>query len=297
MVNIYRRNFVRILVFALAGAFAAVGHVSAQEQAPASQADTGENQVIATVGGENITKAELGYAYEDSEQALANVPQQQRLGYLLNELINVKLMAQAARAAQLQDTDTFKLRQKYLEDRALYRAYVVNTVGAEVSDAALHAAYDDYVQKFTPVEQVRARHILVAKEEDAKTIAAEIAAGKPFEVAASENSLDGSARNGGDLGYFARGQMVPPFEEAAFALQPGEVSKPVKSQFGWHLIKLEDRRMSAPQTFEELQGQLHQQVLAAAFKSEIERLKAATPIVFADDALKSSIDPTPAPAQ
>lgn len=274
-------------VFVSIIAFASISVTTlAQEQAAAVDPDA----VVAIVGGEAITEADLAFAAEDLTQELGNVSPAERRSFLASVLIDMKVMARAARNENMQDSEVFRRRQRYLEDRALRRAYFAEKIGQQVTQEAVQAAYDEMVSGFEPREEVRARHILVADEGDANSIRAEIEAGKPFEIAASENSLDGSAQNGGDLGYFGAGQMVPPFEAAAFALEIGAVSAPVQSQFGWHLIKLEDRRQSAPPPLEQVGQQLQQQVLLKAFDDTIKALKEGVVIEVADPEMEAALN-------
>ncbi len=271
---------------ALLGMCAAPQALYAQEQAATPSPDS----VVATVDGEAITEGDLAFAAEDLAQEMQNIPPQGRRSFLTSVLIDMKVMAKAARAENMQDSDVFRRRQKYLEDRSLRRAYFAEKIGTQVTEESVKAAYDKLVAGFEPQDEIHARHILVAEEADAKTIRAEIEGGKPFEVAAMENSIDGSSKNGGDLGYFVKGQMVPPFEAAAFALEPGQVSEPVQSQFGWHLIKLEDRRQSAPPPLEQVAPQLQQQVLFEAFNASMTTLKNNVDIEIPDAALAAEIE-------
>jgi len=272
------------LVLALS---AVVPHALAQETAPAAPIDP--NAVVATINGEDITEADVAYVAEDLGQELASVAPENRRTLLIKLMVDMRVMANAARAENMQDSDEFQRRQRYLEDRTLRRTYLADKVGSVVTEENVRAEYDAFVDSFTPQEEVRARHILVTDEEDAKSIRAEIEAGKPFEVAAMENSIDGSAQNGGDLGYFGRGQMVPPFEEAAFALETGAMSEPVQSQFGWHIIKLEDKRESTPPPFEQVANQLQQKVFADKFNEITAALKAEADVEYADDAIAEAI--------
>ncbi len=271
---------------ALLGMCAAPQALYAQEQAATPSPDS----VVATVDGEAITEGDLAFAAEDLAQEMQNIPPQGRRSFLTSVLIDMKVMAKAARAENMQHSDVFRRRQKYLEDRSLRRAYFAEKIGTQVTEESVKAAYDKLVAGFEPQDEIHARHILVAEEADAKTIRAEIEGGKPFEVAAMENSIDGSSKNGGDLGYFVKGQMVPPFEAAAFALEPGQVSEPVQSQFGWHLIKLEDRRQSAPPPLEQVAPQLQQQVLFEAFNASMTTLKNNVDIEIPDAALAAEIE-------
>ena len=200
----------------------------------------------------------------------------------------MKVMANEARALELDKSEVFKIRQTYLEERALRRAYFSSFIQKDVTDEAVRAAYDAQVSNVPPQEEIHARHILVATLEDAQAVIAELDAGRPFEDVAREKSTGPSGPNGGDLWFFRQGQMVPAFEAAAFALQPGEVSEPVQTQFGWHVIKVEERRQSAPPAFETVAGQLRQQLLIQSFQDRVDELKADATIEITDPALAAA---------
>ncbi len=245
---------------------------------------------VAFVGGEAILEGDLAFAAEDLAQELAQIPMAERKAFLVSVLIDMKVMAQAAKKANMDKSDSYKRRLKYLEDRALRRAYFTDVIGAKITPELVQKAYDEFVAEFTPVQEWRARHILVANEDDAKKIKLEIDAGKLFEVAAMESSSDtNSARNGGDLGYFRSNDMTPPFEEAAIALKIGQVSEPVKTSFGWHIIKLEDDRMSQAPSFEQVQGQIAQQLLIENFNEMISSLKKTSEIKVLDENIAAQI--------
>jgi peptidyl-prolyl cis-trans isomerase C len=206
-------------------------------------------------------------------------------------LIDMKVMANAARSAQMDQSEIFKRRLKYLEERALRRAYFAETIAAKVTDEAVQKAYDAYVAGFVPEDQVHARHILVATKEDAEAIKAELANGKAFDVLAKEKSTDPSAaQNGGDLGSFQQGQMVKPFEDAAFALtEPGQISEPVESQFGWHVIQLVEKGKTSPVPIDQLRPELQQQVMFQAFEDSVGTLKDGLAIDIPDAALAEGV--------
>lgn len=246
--------------------------------------------VVATVAGEEITEADLAFAAEDLQQELAQMPPADRKAFLITVLIDMKVMAKAARDAQMDQSDIFKRRLAYLEERALRRAFFAEKIASEVTDEAITAAYEDMISGFEPQEELNAKHILVATKEDADAVKAEIESGKPFEVLAMEKSTDPSAaQNGGDLGFFQRGQMVKPFEDAAFALEPGEVSDPVESQFGWHVISVVEKRQSAPPSLDELRPQLQQQVMFQAFEDSVGTLKDGIAIDIPDADLAAAV--------
>lgn len=247
--------------------------------------------VVATVGGEPITEADIAFAAEDLSQELSRMPPEERKAFLVTVLIDMKVMAKAAREAQMDQTDLFKQRLEYLEDRALRRAYFADAIAAAVTPEAVQAAYDEYVAGFQGQPEVHARHILVATEEEARAIKAELDGGKDFAELAKEKSTDPSAQqNGGDLGFFGRGMMVKPFEDAAFAMQPGQVSDPVQSDFGWHVIKLEETRTSQAPSLEQLAPQLQQQVMYQTFEKTVADLKAGLEIAIPDAGLAAAVD-------
>ena len=267
--------------------------------APAAPAEIDPAAVVATVGDMTITEADLGFAAEDLQQQLQQVPPAEQRAFLLTVLIDMKVMAKAAREAGLAEDDLFKRRMSYLEDRSLRRDYFTDKIAAAITEDAVKAAYDDFTKTFVPVEQVHARHILVPTEEEAKAIKAELDGGKPFEVLAMEKTTDPSGKqNGGDLGFFQKGMMVPEFEAAAFSLEPGAVSDPVQSQFGWHIIKVEEKRMSSPPPMEQVAQQLTQQVMMKAFDDQMAALKSGLAIDIPDaalaEAVKRQTEPEPA---
>jgi peptidyl-prolyl cis-trans isomerase C len=266
-------------------------------EAPAAPAKIDPAAVVATVGDMTITEADLGFAAEDLQQQLQQVPPDQQRAFLVTVLIDMKVMAKAAREAGLADADLFKRRMSYLEDRSLRRDYFTDKIASAITEDTVKAAYDDYVKNFKPVEEVHARHILVATEEEAKAIKAELDAGKPFEVLAMEKTTDPSGKqNGGDLGFFQKGMMVPEFEKVAFTLEPGKISDPVQSQFGWHIIKVEEKRMSAPTPMEQLAQQLSQQVMLKAFDDTMATLKTGLAVNIPDAALADAVKKQSEPA-
>jgi peptidyl-prolyl cis-trans isomerase C len=303
-------RLVRSLSLAALLAAAPLTAASAQDAAapaaaPAATAPA-PDAVIATVGGEAITEADMSFAAEDMAQDLAQMPPEERRAFLLRVLIDMKVMAQAARDDGMDQTELFAQRKVYLEERALRRAYFADAIAASVTEEATRAEYDAFAGQFQPQDEIRASHILVETEEKANALKAELDGGADFATLARENSIDPGAANGGDLGFFGKGMMVAPFEEAAFALgEAGDVSAPVQSQFGWHIIKLAEKRQSAPPTFEQVAPQIQQQLLMEAFTSKVDELMSGTEIEVVDPALSAQLDaqmageaaPAEAPAQ
>ena len=286
-------RFARTSALALILAAAALTPALAQDAAPAVEAPAAvsPDAVVATVGGEPITEADLSFAAEDLTQELSQMPPEERKPFLLRVLIDMKVMAKAGKDAGMAETPLFQQRLAYLEDRALRRAYFADAIATAVTEAAVRAEYDKFVADFEPAEEIRASHILVATEEEAKAVKAEIDGGADFATLAKEKSIDPGAANGGDLGFFGKGMMVAPFEAAAFALSDvGQVSDPVQSQFGWHVIRLEEKRQSAPPAFEQVAGQLQQQLLMTTFDATVARLMDGVAIDIPDAALKTAVD-------
>jgi peptidyl-prolyl cis-trans isomerase C len=273
----------------LAAAIMALSPASgfAQDATAPASPDT----VVATVGGEPITEADIAFAAEDLSQELSRMPPEERKAFLVTVLIDMKVMAKAAREAQMDQTPLFKQRLDYLEDRALRRAYFADAIAAAVTPEAVQAAYEEYVAEFQGQPEVRARHILVATEDEAKAVKAELEGGRDFAELAKEKSTDPSAQqNGGDLGFFGRGMMVKPFEDAAFAMQPGQISEPIQSDFGWHVIELEESRTSQAPDLEQLAPQLQQQVMYQTFEKTVADLKSRLEIAIPDAALAAAVD-------
>jgi len=272
-----------------AGTTAAPAAPAATAAAPTTPAPK-PTDVVAKVGDETITEGDLGYAAEDLGQQLQNVPPQDQKAFLTTVLIDMKIMAKAARAAKLDGTDDYKARLAYLEDRALRRAYFEQQIATAVTPDAIKAAYDTYVKGFQPQDEVHAAHILVKTEDEAKAVEADLAKGTKFEDEAKAKSTDtGSAANGGDLGFFGHGQMVKEFEDAAFKLKAGEVSQPIQTQYGWHIIKLIETRKTQPAPFDQVASQLQQQVLFKKFDDTVATLKKDTPVSIPDANLAAAV--------
>ena len=279
-----------VLALMLAGG--ALAPALAQDAAPAAEAPAiTPETVVATVGGEPITEADLSFAAEDLTQELGQMPPDQRRPFLLRVLIDMKVMAKAGRDAGMADTPLFQQRLNYLEERALRRAFFAETIANAVTEQAVRADYEAYVADFVPADEIRASHILVPTEDEAKAVKAELDGGADFATLAKEKSIDPGAANGGDLGFFGKGMMVAPFEAAAFAMtEVGQVSEPVQSQFGWHVIRLEEKRQSTPPAFEQVAGQLQQQLLMTTFDDTVAKLMEGVVIDIPDPALKAAVD-------
>ncbi|MFD1332333.1 peptidylprolyl isomerase, partial [Methylopila musalis] len=287
----------------LALVLAATAALAQTPPAPAAAQAVDPKTVLATVDGEEVTAGEVEIAQEDLQQSTASMTDAQRRDYALNYLIDLKIAANAAEKEKVGDSDDFKRRMTYLHDRALMEELLQRTAKAAVTDEALRKLYDDTVKNLKPEAEVRASHILVKTEDEAKKVKERLAKGEDFAKIANEVSTDpGSAKQGGDLGFFGKGQMVPAFDEAAFKAEPNVVSEPVKTQFGYHVIKVTEKRERPVPTFEQVKPQIEQYVVRTAQQdlvlklrgqSKVERTEAGKP---AEAPAAPAIAPGQAPA-
>ncbi len=246
-----------------------------------------QDKVMATVDGKSITEGDMKLAEFEIGGDLGNLPPATKRRVLVEYMIENQLFADAAEKDKLSAGPAFEQRLAYWRRRALRDTYFDKAVKGDVSDGVAKAFYEDQVKAMKPEEEVQARHILVDTEEKAKELAEKIAKGEDFAKLAKENSKDpGSKDDGGMLAFFGRGQMVPQFEEAAYRLKKGEVSAPVKSQFGFHLIKLEDRRDKKLPTFEEVKDRIVNSMIQKKAQEVANTLRTAAKIEYIDPEVK-----------
>jgi len=193
---------------------------------------------------------------------------------LLERVIDARLATKAGRSENLQDKDEVREQVMRFEDRLVGAAYLDKVIRAKVTDEAVRAKYDESVKSYEAEEEISARHILVKTKKEAEALIKQLDGGADFAKLAGEKSTGPSKSQGGDLGYFTHDRMVPPFADAAFALEEGGYTKtPVKTQFGWHVIKVEDKRKSAPPSFEEEQAKLQQEMSTEVARQVMDNLK------------------------
>jgi peptidyl-prolyl cis-trans isomerase C len=264
------------------------------EQAPAAEAakpTPPPDTVLAHVNGKPITQADLELAETDLDPQFAKLSPEQRRAAALSALIEIHVMADKAVADGLDKDPEFQRRMELLHERALHSALVDKEVSGSITDADLKKRYDEEMAKQPPVNEVHARHILVKTKEEAEAIIKELDKGGDFQKIAKEKSTDGSAPQGGDLGYFTEGQMVPEFAKAAFALPVGKYTEqPVQTQFGWHVIKVEDKRIKQPPSFDQVKDQLRQVVLRDKYFAMVKETRAAAKVDISDPDLKKEVD-------
>ncbi|MBS9478222.1 peptidylprolyl isomerase [Ancylobacter radicis] len=259
--------------------------------APAAAATAGDNPVLATVNGAEIRRSDVNAA---AEELGPNLPQQiqgaAREEYVLGFLIDLTAMAQAAEADKLAETDSFKQQYEFIRKRLLMQALLEKATKAALTDAALQQTYQEAVKQQKPEEEVRARHILfradpndpkaqAEAEKKAKDVEAQLKKGADFAKLATELTEDPSGKSdGGDLGFFTKEQMVPEFAEVAFSMKPGDVSQPVKTQFGWHVIKVEEKREKPVPTFDEVKPQIEQFLAQKAQADTVQKIREAAKV-------------------
>jgi len=230
-------------------------------------------KVLAKVDGADITDADVKTALEDLGSALPpQMDPTQRESYVLDYLIDAKLVAKQAEKDKFGTGAEFERKMAYYRDKVMMEGLLSKIAKEAGSDAAMRKVYDEAKGGQKPEEEVSARHILVENENDAKAALKRVKGGEDFAKVADAVSKDPGSK-GGDLGWFSKDRMVPEFAEAAFKLKKGEISDPVKSQFGWHIIKLDDRRTKPFPSFDDVKDQLQQYVAQKAQTDAIMKLR------------------------
>lgn len=252
----------------------------------AQEAPAGEDKTVAIVNGHEIKVSEVQMATDDIIGQLPNLSPKLRYPYVVEYLVERHLMAQLAVKEGVADTDEYKRRLALYQAKALRDAYFFQKIRPTVTEEEIRKAYDDEAAKVAQTERLRARHILVGSEKEAQDILARLKAGEKFEDLAKKYSLDGSKDYGGDLGYFTAGEMVPEFSKAAFALKPGEISAPVKTDYGWHIIKVEDRKMGAAQPYDQVKNAIRNVLLRKKVQEFMEKARKESKIEILDPDLK-----------
>ena len=240
----------------------------------------------AVVDGVTLTLGELIAIRRDLPDQYQNLADQVLLDGLVEQLIGQMLLAQAATAAGLEQNPVVAMTLLIQERAVLADAYLRQAVKTRATPEAVEALYRQAYLDAAPIDEVRAGHILVETEEQANALKAQLDAGADFAVLAGEHSTDtGNAGKGGDLGWFVKPDMVPAFADAAFALEPGTISAPVKTNFGWHLIKLDERRERQPPALEEVRDTLLDEVVQQARIDTLDELRMQSVITMPEPPL------------
>jgi len=284
------------LISAIAVATALVGAPALAQTAapaPAGQPAAQPDPVLATVDGKPIHLSDAQTAASELPANMQQLPPDQLLPLLVNQLIDRQALLVAATEEHLARNPAVKQAMQDAANEKLENAYVQQKVAPQVTDAAVQAEFNkDYANKPGP-EQVDARHILVKTQAEAQAIIDQLNKGADFATLATKDSIDPGAKNGGELGWFSQDEMVPAFSSAAFALQPGQYTKtPIQTQFGWHVILCEGKRTAPPASFDTVKDQIRQQLADDAIKATLADVRAKVTIkLFNPDGTPASQQP------
>lgn len=269
----------RLLPFAAALVFAA----------PAARA--ADDTVVATVNGQPVTEGELTAIQTELESAFDKIPEDKKMAAALSALIEIRLMVEDATKQGIDKKPALARKIALLRERALHAAYIEDQVAGKVTEEEIRARYDKEIAAAPPVNEVRASHILVDEKAKADEIIKKLNEGADFAALAKEYSKDGSAAEGGDLGFFGPGRMVPEFEKAAFALEVGAYTKEaVQSQFGWHVIKVTDKRQQVPPPYDQVKEQVKGAIITEKYFALVKSMREGAKIEVPDAALKAGLD-------
>lgn len=244
----------------------------------AKTAETASDMVVATVNGDNITLSEIENIHSSNPQ-LAGLPLQSIYEPLLENIIDLSIVANAAKAEKVQNMPEYKKMMKDFEKQLMARFYLEQQAKKEQTKEKLEAMYEQFKKDNPPQEEMSAAHILLKTEKEAKDVIKQLEKGADFAELANKLS-ENKGLEDGDLGYFSRELMVPEFSEAAFAMKEGEISKkPVKTKFGYHVIKAGPRRLSETPKFEDVEKELMQAQAAQSVEKAMKELRKKATVV------------------
>ncbi len=276
--------------------FVAAVALAATLTAPIGSRAEDSDQVLARANGVDIRQSDLALAEEDIGSAMPQMGPEQKRDYLITYLADVIILAQAADQHQLANRGDVKQRIEFERHKALMEALLQDAGKAAMTDDAMHKVYEEAIKQTPNEQEVHARHILVATEGEAKDIETQLKNGADFAKLAKEKSKDPGAAEGGDLGYFTKEQMVPEFAESAFKLDKGQISDPVKTQFGWHVIQVLDKRTKPTPTYDQVKTQLQNYVARRAQADLVDNLRKSATIERFDQPAGQSNSSTLNPA-
>ncbi len=245
-----------------------------------------QNQIsegtVATVDGIAITYNDVSLVEDELMAVYGQLPEEQRFQTLVGYMVNRILASEAAKKAGLEnDADVAKIKA-FMERKALQDVYIAKMLMERVREEDVTAYYDKEIKNGPVEEEVRARHILLDNREAADAVVADLENGADFAALAKERSKGPSGPSGGDLGYFSKQSMVPAFSDAAFKLAAGETSPPVQTQFGWHVIRVEDRRNRPVPPFDQVRDQIYQLLISEAQRDIYDEMRAKASVDLVD---------------
>lgn len=239
-----------------------------------------DGEVVARVNGQEITVDDLAIAEQIYSQQLGQMPADAKRSVLVDALIELKIVADAARAANIAQQDAYKQQLAFFEAQTLRSLFLEQRVASALTDSAVRAAYDEQAAKIPPVRERRLRHILLRSESEAVEVIDALKSGRPFAELVQERSADEMSKaNGGDLGFVAEGQVMPEIDIAAGQLQPGEFTQtPVATAFGFHVVLLDETRNRPAPPFETIAPQIRQALEASEERRILSELRAGAQV-------------------
>lgn len=251
-----------------------------------------EDKVLAKVGSETITQSMLDTIIEGIPpryKAQMMTPEGKKR--LLDRIVEMKMFSQEAYKLKLDKDPAVQSQIISMTEQVMASEYIKH-IQAEIkiNDDEIKAYYEGNKKEFQQAEQIKARHILVKTEDEAKAVRKELETNKDFAALAKDKSTGPSKTKGGDLGWFGRGQMVPEFEQVAFSLKKGEISDVVKTKFGYHIIKVDDKKKASEKSYEmvkkQIEDKLKQQKSKAVVDESKDKLMKKLKVEVFEDALK-----------
>ena len=250
-----------------------------------------EDKVLAKVNGVEVKESDVALAEEELAPSLQQMDPATRKENVLGFLIDLQIVAKAAEDKKIENTDDFKKRLAFARKRLMMDSLLAAEGKLATTEEAMKKVYEDASKQITSEVEVRARHILVETEAEAKAVVEELKKGADFADLAKKKSKDPGASDGGDLGFFTKEQMVPEFSAVAFTLEPGKISDPVKSQFGWHVIKVEEKRNRKAPPIDQVKGQIETYVTRKAQADFVGKLREAAKVERMDKPAEPAAKP------
>jgi peptidyl-prolyl cis-trans isomerase C len=250
-----------------------------------------DDKVLAKVNGVEIKESDVALAEEELAPSLQQMDPAARKDNVLGFLIDLQIVAKAAEDKKMENSDDFKKRLAFTRKRLMMDSLLAAEGKAATTDEAMKKVYEEAAKQITGEVEVHARHILVETEDEAKAVIDELKKGADFAELAKKKSKDPGASDGGDLGFFTKDQMVPEFSAVAFTLEPGKISDPVKSQFGWHVIKVEEKRNRKAPDFDQVKGQIETYVTRKAQADYVAKLREAAKVERTDKPADAAAKP------
>ena len=291
MISSFEINFFKQLFkFSIILGILCCGAAIAQTPSTANEfLKNAEKKLVAKVDGENIFLSEILEMAKQLPREYQKLSLDTVFPSLLSRAIDARLVRNAGIKKGFSTDPEVKKRLKEIEGQIVSEVFLKKTISSQITETALQKLYAETKSEMAGEEEVKARHILLNDEDKAIKLIKSLKDGAEFSGTAAKHSTGPSASSGGDLGWFTRGQMVPEFSEAAFKLKPGQiVDKPVKTQFGWHIILVEDRKKAAPPSFDEAQGQLASKLSQTLLAGLLEKLRGNAEIERFDISGKSA---------